>query len=107
MLLVPVLEHFLDNLALEIFLRTAEVAGNDWVLPKLRVPGNIFLATVCQWTNDYIPTIVAVQHWWHRFKLAAVEHIQEQGFQKIIAVMAKGNLGNTLLLRKVVENAPP
>ena len=42
-------------------------------------------------------TVVAHQFRWHAFQFAAVEHIEEQGLQNVITVVAERNLGGTQL----------
>src|SRR5210317_864967 len=32
---IPTCQHLLDDLALQVVLRTTEIAGNDWVLTKI------------------------------------------------------------------------
>ncbi|MOA66265.1 hypothetical protein D3C78_1929670 [compost metagenome] len=49
--------------------------------------------------------IVAHQLGWHAFQLAAVEHVEEQRLQNIVAVVAKGNFGGPQLGSGAVKNA--
>lgn len=50
-------------------------------------------------------TVVTHQLRRHAFEFAAVKHIQEQGLQNIVAVVAKGDFGCTQLSRGAVQNA--
>ena len=49
-------------------------------------------------------TVITHQLRRHTFHLAAVEHIEEQRLQDIVAVMAQGNFGRAQLGRGAIQN---
>ena len=51
--------------------------------------------------------IVALQFGRHALEFAAKEHVEKEGLQDVVAVMAQGNLGGAQFIRHPVQNAAP
>ncbi|MPN57772.1 hypothetical protein SDC9_205466 [bioreactor metagenome] len=49
--------------------------------------------------------VVADQFWWHGLDLATKEHVEEQGFKHVVAVMAKCNPGCANFAGGAVDDA--
>ena len=64
-LTLPLLEHGLDILSLQVFLRTTKIARDDWELHQgcklLQIP----FPAESEGTNNHITAIVGTQLWWH------------------------------------------
>ena len=59
MLSLPAVEHFLHGLTLKIFLRSAEVAGNQGKIPYLCVAVDIALTAIGQGANHNVCLVIA------------------------------------------------
>ena len=101
---IPILHHLLDGLTLQVLLRAAQVARNDGEGFDVGVADQILLFAVGQRADHHVLAIVAHQLGRHGLELATVEHVEEQGLEDVVAVVAKGNLGATQLLGGAVEN---
>ena len=58
MLLFPKREHFLDRLALQIRLRTTQIARYYRELPALGVADDVFFTAIGQWPDDNVLAII-------------------------------------------------
>src|SRR5436190_5210765 len=67
-------EELLHPLALEVLLRSAEIAGNDGELHLRRERRDVALGCVAEGADDDVAAIVAAQPGWHRAQLAGEEH---------------------------------
>lgn len=104
-LFFPLRQHFLDQLSLQLRLRTAQVTGNDRELTGLGVLGDVLLAAVGQWTDHHVPAIVRQQLRWHGLQSSAIEQIQKERFDDVIAMVAQCNSRDPVFCRKLVESA--
>lgn len=95
-----------EELALKIGLRTAQVAGNNRKLARLREAGNVLFAAVGQGSDDDMLAVVAHKLGRHPFEFAAVKHIQKQGLQNIVAMVAERDARRTQFRGGAVKNAP-
>jgi len=102
-LFFPLRQHLLDQLSLQLWLRTAQVAGNDRELTGLGVPGDVLLVAVGQWADHHVPAIVRQKLGWHGLQSSAIEKIQEQGLDNVIAMVAKSDPGNAVFCCKPVK----
>src|SRR5258708_5848684 len=68
--------QFLDARTFQVWLRSAQVAGNDRELLLGGKFSDITLAAIGQRTNDGVPSIVRTQHWRHRFERSDIKKIQ-------------------------------
>src|SRR5690606_30859853 len=90
---VPFSNHAADFLAFQVFLRPAQVAGNNGELLDLRVGNDVFFGNIGQWADHNMLAVIGHQLGWHGFHAATVEQVQEEGAQDVVTVMAEGNLG--------------
>ena len=100
---VPLVEHILDHLALQVLLGAAQVAGDDREILEVGELDDVLLAAVSERTDNNIAVIVAAQLGRHGLHLAAKEHVQKQGLDDVIAVVAQGDLGGADLFGKAIE----
>src|SRR3546814_8716234 len=91
--LLPSVHHPPHLLALQLFLRAAEIARNDRERLEPRVFGDITLAAVREWPDHDVATVVGLQLRRHRRQLAAVEQIEKEGRDDVVLVMAERDLG--------------
>ena len=104
-LALPLLQHLLDHLALQVLLRTAQVAGDDGKFLELAVGLDIGLGTIGQRADHHVAAIVGEQLGRHGLERAAVEHVEEEGFQNVVAVVPQRHLGRTDLVGVGVQGA--
>ena len=102
---VPVTKHVGNDLALEVGLRAAQVARDNRKTFRLGETLNIFFPAVGQRANHDMFTVIAHQLRRHPFHLPAVEHIQKQSLQDVVAVVAEGDFGCAQLRGGAVKNA--
>src|SRR3954470_15109314 len=105
MALLPLSEHLADHPALQVLLRAAQVAGNDRELLFGCVGDQVGLGDVGKWPDDDMPAIVRAQLRRHRLQLAAMEKIEEEGGEYVVAVVPERDLGGTQLRRHAVERS--
>ncbi|MNM66710.1 hypothetical protein D3C81_782070 [compost metagenome] len=101
----PVQQHFLDHLTLQVLLGTAEVARNDRELLEVRVGLDVFFVAVGQRADHHITTIVGAQFWWHGLERTVEEHVQEERFDDVVAMVTEGHLGRADFIGEGVERA--
>src|SRR5512133_1658815 len=104
-LLFPVTQHLADELALQILLAAAQGTGNDRELLVRRPARQVFFRDVGQRTDHDVTAVVAHQLGRHALELAAKEHVQEEGLQHVVAVMAERDLGDLELVGHPVQDA--
>lgn len=102
---IPIGHHFADFLALHVVLRTTKVAGNNRKFHAARKLGNLTLGTISKRPNDHMGLIVGNQLRWHRFQLATKQHVEEQGVNHVVAMVAERNLVGTQLFCRPVNYA--
>ena len=102
---VPIAQHVADDLALQVGLRAAEVARDDWELFQLGIFNQIFFFHIRQRTDDDVFAVVAYQLGRHSFEFAAVKHIQEHGGKDVVAVVSQGDFGAAQFFCGAVEDA--
>src|SRR5690625_1184017 len=105
MLPVPALQHFLDDLPLQVVLGTAQVAGNDGKLLQDGVAGQICFTAIGHGTDHNVALVATQQLRRHGLELAAIEHVEKQGFDNVVAMVAERNLGGADLFGEPVERA--
>ena len=104
-LLFPVAQHVADLLALQVLLAAAQGAGDDGKLAVRGPARQVFLGHIGQRPDHDVAAVVAHQLGRHALELAAKKHVQEEGLQHVVTVVAKGNLGHFELVRHPVQNA--
>ena len=104
---LPCGEHLLDVLALQVFLRTAQVARDDRECHAARVTGDVFFRAISHRADHDVIALVGHQLGRHRLELAAEEHVQEQRFYHVIAMMPQRDLVRAEFLRHAVDDAAP
>ena len=107
MALVPLAQHGLYFAALEIILRTAQIARDDGKAFKLGVSGKIVLAALGERAYDDVAPVVGLELGRHRLQFAAVEQIQKQRFQNIIGMVAERDAGCFEFRRHAIQHAAP
>jgi hypothetical protein len=79
-------------LALQVFLRPAQIAGNDGKTHRLRKRRNVALGGVAKRTNDDVLAVIGDQFGRHGARLAGEEHAHQQGFDQVVTVVAERDL---------------
>lgn len=103
--LVPFRHHLADFLALQVFLRTAEIAGDDREFHAPRVFGDVRFRAVGERTDDDMSLVVGYQLGWHGLELAAEEHVEEEGMYHVVPMVAESDLVAAEFLGSPVNNA--
>ena len=103
----PIIEDFLDLLALQPVLRAAQVTGNDRVIHGGGKLGAIGLCNMGQRPVDEQIASLIEQFWRHGGKAAAVKQVHEEGLENVIAVMAQNHRRTALFAGDAVEIAAP
>src|SRR5579859_536963 len=101
----PLAQHLGYNLALQILLGAAEGARNDRKGLLFGIYSQVFLGDVGKRTDDDVLSIIGAQLRRHGFQLAAMEEIQEERGQHVVAVMAERDLRRADLLCRPVQRA--
>lgn len=68
-------------LALQVFLRPAQIAGNDGKTHRLRKRRNVALGGVAKRTNDDVLAVIGDQFGRHGARLAGEEHCSSAGIR--------------------------
>ena len=103
---LPVTQHVLDFLTLQVFLRAAQVAGDDREAPACGVRCEILFPAVGERADHHVVAVVAEQFRRHRLQLAAEEHVEEQRLDDVVAVVPERDPGGADLAREAVQVAP-
>ena len=74
---LPAPQHFFDGLALQVVLRTAQIAGDDGEFSNRGIALDIALGTISEWSDHDMLLIVTQQLWRHCFEGAAIKHIEK------------------------------
>src|SRR5436853_92956 len=101
--LIPLGEHLAHHLPLQVFLRAAQLAGNDRESLQLGVSDQIVLAHVRERADHHVPAVVRAQLRRHRLELAAVEQVEKKGGEDVVAVMTERDLGRAELAGNTVQ----
>ena len=102
---LPLGEHLLDLLALEILLRTAQVAGNDRKLPIAGKAFEVVLRKIGERAYHHMATVIGNKLRGHGLDAPPVQQVQEKGSQDVIAMVAQGDLGGTQFAGHPVQYA--
>ncbi len=97
---LPLRQHFLDGLALQVVLRPAQVAGNERELPHIGVAGDVLLAAIGQRPDHDVLAVVGQQLGRHGLQSAAVEQVEEQRLDDVVAVMAQCDPRDAMVARR-------
>jgi len=84
---IPVFDHLADDHALQVGLRATQIAWDDRKLFPFGVALDVFFARVGQRADHDMFAVVGNQFGRHGFELAAVEHVQKQRLQNVLAVV--------------------
>ena len=103
--LLPFRQHGLNVLPLHIGLGAAQVTGNDREIPGRRVVDNVFLAAIRQRSDHHVLAIIRQQLGRHGLDAAAIEQVQEQGFDDVIAMMSQRDPRYSIVAGKIVQRA--
>src|SRR5690606_4198266 len=103
--LVPVGDHAGDFLAFQVLLRAAKVARNDGELLVLRVRNQILFRDIRQGPDYDVLAVVGLQLGRHGLHAAAVEQVQEESAQYVVAVVAQGDLRRPQFSRYPIQDA--
>ena len=79
----------------EILLRATEIAGNNGKRAQFRILTEIALSHRGQRTNHHMPSVFRSQFRRHGLEFAGIEQIQEQRFNKVVAMVTQCDLGCT------------
>ena len=104
---LPAVEHFFHGLTLKIFLRSAEVTGNQGKAPYLRVAVDITLTAIGQRANHNVCLVVAEKLGRHGLEGPAIEEVQKEGLDDVITMMPQGDLGDAILFSVTVKEPSP
>ncbi|MNS35225.1 hypothetical protein D3C72_673750 [compost metagenome] len=105
MLALPLHQHVLDHLTLQVFLRAAEVARNDRELSHVRVGLDVFLAAVGQRADHHVATVIGAQLRRHGLEGAVEEHVEEERLDDVVAVVPQGHFGRADFISEGVQRA--
>src|SRR4051812_12594812 len=91
--LFPLTQHFGYKFSLQILLRAAQIAGNDREALLLGICGEVFLGDIGKRPDDNMLSVIGAQLRRHRLHLPAVEKVEEESGEDVIAMMAERELG--------------
>src|SRR5262245_21187273 len=106
MLLLPFAQQRAHLLALQVFLRAAERAGDDRKGHRFGVAREIALAQEGERPDDLVAAGVGDELRRQRLELGAEEQVEEVGREQIVAVVAERYHGRADLARDAVEHTP-
>src|SRR4051812_33674306 len=104
-LALPVAQHLADHLALQVLLRAAQVARNDRERLLFGVGGEVVLGDIGERADDDMLAIVGAKLGRHRLELAAVEEVEEERGEDVVAMMAERDLRRAELAGGAIERA--
>src|SRR5215813_12135207 len=104
---LEVVDQPFDARSFEIWLRAAQVTGNDRKRCGCRKLSNIFFSAVSQRPDNRVSSIVRSQHWRHRFQRADKKEVQKKRGNDVVGMMPQSDLGTPFLYRNVIENPAP
>ncbi len=84
-------------------LRAAERARNQRELHAARIARDVALGDVGERADHDVATVLRTQLRRHRLEASAVEQVQEQGFDDVVAVVSERDLGDAVLRGEAVE----
>ena len=96
----------LRRLALQPFLRAAEIARNDREFHGVREFRDVFLGAENKRAQNEQVALVIDQLGRHGGEAPAVKQVHHEGFQRIVAVMAQHDAVAAFLPRDAIENPP-
>ena len=103
--LFPGGQHAGHLLALQVFLRAAQGAGNDGELLEVRVGHQVGFAAGRQRPDDHVLAVVAEQLGRHAGQPGVEEQVHEERGQQVVAVVAERDLGETIFPGVPVQRA--
>src|SRR6185503_4621999 len=106
-LLLPTREHGFDLAPLHVLLRAAEVARNDRETAAARIARDVTLRAIRERADHDVLTVIALQLRRHRLQARAVEHVEEQRLDDVVAVVPQRDLRSAELVGDAIENAAP
>ena len=104
-LALPVLQHFLDHLTLQVFLGAAEVARDDRKLLEVRIGLDVFFVAVGQRADHHVAAIVGAQFWRHGLERPVEEHVQEKRLDNVVTMVAERHFGRADFVGEGIERA--
>ncbi len=105
LLALPLAQHLLHRCALQVFLRAAQIARDQREAARGRVARDVALGDIAERADDDVPAIVAHELRRHRLEATAVEHVEEQRLDDVVAVMPERDPGDAVLRGVVVQRA--
>ncbi len=106
-LLLPFGQHAGDRLALQVRLGAAEGAGDDRERPRPGVAGDLPLRHIAERPDHDVAPVLGQELGRHRLEATAVEEVQEEGLDDVVAVVAEGDLVDVVLAGPAIERAAP
>src|SRR5437763_5291791 len=88
----PVAQHLGHELALQVLLRAAKGARDDWKRLLGRIGGEIFFSDVGKRPDHHVFPVIRAQLRRHGLELAAVEQVEEERGEDVVAMMTQGDL---------------
>src|SRR5258708_9055440 len=105
LLLLPLVQHGLYLLPLQLLLGAAQVAGNDGKFAQLRVRLQVRLVDVGERADHDVLAVVGNELGRHGLQLPAVETVEEERLWDVAAMVAERDPGGAQLARHAVEHA--
>src|SRR5690348_9383712 len=103
----PRVQHPPHLLALQVFLRAAQVAGDDRECALFGVLGDFGFAAIAERTDQHVLAIVGQKLRRHRLQHAAMKQVQEERREDVVAMMPQRDLVEALAFRERVQRAAP
>jgi len=102
----PAQETF-HSVTLEVVLRTAERAWDEWEVARDGKLTDPVLGAVCEGSDDDVSAVIADKLGGHCLELPRVEDIKEERLNKVVSVVTEGDFCGAELLSLVVEDTAP
>jgi hypothetical protein len=97
-----------DALSLETQIAASRTtAANDREIVLARVGTGFCLGCVNEWPDHDVRTVIRHEARRHGLERAGEEQVEENGFDEIVQMVAKRNLGGADILRKAVQHTAP
>src|SRR6185503_5289401 len=100
-------DQLLHSLALEVLLRTTQIARYDWIRLSLGEGRYLGFPAISQRTYDRVSAVVAAKQRRHGLERPAEKQVQQKRFQDIVGVMPERDLGAAFFDCHVVQDSPP
>src|SRR5687767_14802502 len=94
----------LDARALQVCLRSAEIARNYRKIAFCGVFGDVFFSTVSQWSDHGVTTVSRTKLRRHRLQRTDIKQIEEESGDYVVGVMSECDFVTAFLDGDVVQN---